>query len=142
MAKNNLMNWSLTLLRVYLGVMFTLHGYMKLFVAGALPGTAAFFSQIGIPMANVAAVIVALAEFVGGILLIIGVFTKLASFVLLIEMLVAFLKVHLNMGFFISQKAYGYEYVLLIITVLIVLLVNGPGNISVGKKLFKHSKWH
>lgn len=134
---NNLMNWSLTLLRVYLGVMFTLHGYIKLFVPGALPSTATFFSLIGIPMANVAAVIVALAEFTGGILLVLGLFTKITSFVLLIEMLIAFAKVHLNMGFFVSQKAYGYEYILLIIVVLIVLLVNGPGNLSAGKMLFK-----
>ena len=57
-------------------------------------------------------------------------------------MLVAFFKIHLKAGFFISQKAYGYEFVLLIIAVLLVLLINGPGNISVGKKLFKDAKWH
>lgn len=137
MPKNkNLSQWSLTLLRVYLGVMFMLHGHQKLFVTGALPATAGFFSQVGIPMANVAAVVVAFAEFVGGILLIAGLFTKLTSFVLLIEMLVAFLKVHLSVGFFISEKVYGYEFVLLIIAVLIVIMMSGPGNLSVGK-LFK-----
>jgi len=142
MAKNNMAGWSLALLRIYLGVMFTLHGYTKLFIPGMLPGTATFFSQIGIPMGNVAAVLVALAEFVGGLLLIIGLLTKWTSIVLIVEMVVAFLKVHLKSGFFVSGSAYGYEYVLLIIAVLIVLLFSGPGNFSIGKLLFKNKNLH
>ncbi|MBI2657569.1 DoxX family protein [Candidatus Woesearchaeota archaeon] len=140
MAKNSkFQGLSLTLLRVVLGFMFAYHGYSKLFVAGALPGTAKFFAAIGIPLANYAAVIVAFAEFFGGILLVLGLLTRLASLVLIIEMLVAFFKVHLKQGFLISQQAYGYEYVLLILAVLIALLLNGPGKLAVGK--FVKNKW-
>ena len=133
--------WSLTLLRLYLGVMFAFHGYMKLFVAGALPATVSFFSQVGIPMANYSAVLVAFIEFFGGLLLIVGVFTRFSVLVLLVEMLVAFLTVHLQAGFFISPKSYGYEFILLIITSLIIILLNGAGKVSLGK-LFKNKALH
>ena len=141
MVNNKLGQWTLTLLRVYLGILFIIHGYFKLFVKGALPGTAQFFSQIGIPAANYAAVLVAFVEFVGGILLLLGLLTKWTTFVLLIEMLVAFFKVHLWQGFVIMQNKYGYEFILLIIVGLIALLVNGAGNLSLGKKLSKNKKY-
>lgn len=135
--KNSISQWTLTLLRVMLGIIFTYHGYGKLFVKGALPGTAQFFAAIGIPLANYAAVLVASLEFFGGVLLILGLLTRWISVLLIIEMLVAFFKVHLKQGFVISQQAYGYEFILLILATLIVLLVNGPGSLSVGKKFFK-----
>lgn len=134
MPKNNLSKWTLALLRVVLGVIFAYHGYLKLFVAGALPGTAAFFAQVGIPMANVSAVVVAFAEFVGGLFLILGVVTKWTALVLMFQMLVAFFMVHLKNGLIVSNG--GYEFVLLILAGLVVLLVNGAGALSLGK-LFK-----
>ena len=141
MAKNNFNELSITLLRVVLGLMFAYHGYLKLFVAGALPGTAKFFAGLGIPLANYAAVLVACVEFFGGILLILGFITRLASVVLIIEMLVAFFKVHLKQGYIISQNVYGYEYIVLILTTLVVILINGPGKLSVGK-MFKNKHLH
>lgn len=138
MAKNNNFNqWSLTLLRVVLGIIFAYHGYVKLFVKGQLVGTATSFAQVGIPLANVSAVVVAFAEFIGGLLLLIGLLTRWTSLVLIFEMLVAFFKVHLKSGFFISSKAYGYEFVLLILAALFVILINGAGALSFGKKFFR-----
>lgn len=134
MPKNNLSQWTLTLLRVVLGIIFAYHGYLKLFVKGALPGTAQFFAQVGIPLANVSAVVVAFAEFFGGLLLLVGLLTRWASAVLIFQMLVAFFMVHLKNGFLVSKG--GYEFVLLILAGLVVLLVNGAGKLSVGK-LFK-----
>jgi len=136
MPKNNTSQWTLTLLRVVLGVIFTYHGYGKLFVKGALPGTAQFLSAIGIPFANYAAVLIAFVEFFGGIALILGIFTRWASVLLMLEMLVALFKVHLKQGFFIAPPAYGYEFILLILAVLVAVIVNGAGKLSAGK-LFK-----
>ena len=137
MPKNNFNQWTLILLRVVLGVIFTYHGYFKLFMKGGLPGTAQFFAAIGIPLANYAAVLVAFLEFFGGLLLILGLLTRWISVLLIIEMLVAFFKVHLKQGLLITPQAYGYEFILLILTVLVVLLVNGAGELSLGKKFFK-----
>ncbi|MBI2542049.1 DoxX family protein [Candidatus Woesearchaeota archaeon] len=134
MPKNSLSRWTLALLRIVLGIIFMYHGYLKLFVAGALPGTAQFFASVGIPIANVSAVIVAFAEFFGGLFLIFGVITKWTTLVLIFQMLVAFFMVHLKNGLLVSNG--GYEFVLLILVALFVVLVNGAGALSFGK-LFK-----
>ncbi len=138
MAKNNLSQWTLALLRIVLGVIFTYHGYLKLFVPGGLPGTATFFAQVGIPLANVSAVVAAFAEFFGGLFLLLGMVTKWSSLLLIINMLVAFFKVHLKNGLLISNG--GYEFVLALLAALVVVLVNGAGALSFGKRFFKSKK--
>lgn len=134
MANNKLNGWALTLLRLILGIIFAYHGYIKLFLPGGFKGTANFFIAIDIPLPVYSALLVSVAEFIGGILLLIGLLTRWASLILIIEMLVALFKVHLKQGFFISTTAYGYEFILLILAALVVVLVNGAGKLSVGKK--------
>src|SRR3989344_8232197 len=133
--KNNLNGWSLTLLRVVLGIIFLYHGYSKLFVVGGFKGIVGFFTTIGIPLPLYSALLVSVVEFVGGALLILGLLTRWTSILLLIEMLVAFFKVHLQQGFFITQVAYGYEFALLILAALAVIAASGPGKIAVGSVL-------
>lgn len=136
MAKNSLNQWTLALLRAVLGLIFAYHGYQKLFAPGGFKGTMGFFTMIGIPIPAYSALAVAAIEFLGGIFLLLGMVTKWSSILLFIEMLVAFFKVHLKQGFFVSTQAYGYEFVLLILAALAVVLVNGAGKLSLGK-LFK-----
>ena len=136
MAKSNLSQWSLTLLRVVIGVIFTYHGYFKLFAPGGFAGTVGFFTALGIPLAKYAALLVAITEFFGGVFLLLGMLTKWSAVLLFLEMLVAFFKVHFKYGLLISQTAYGYEFVLLILAALVVIMVNGAGKFSLGK-LFK-----
>ena len=52
-------------------------------------------------------------------------------------MLVAFLKVHLKNGLLISNG--GYEFVLALLAALAVVLVNGAGALSFGKRFFKRA---
>lgn len=138
MAKKDMNGWSLALLRVVLGILFLYHGYVKLFVAGGFKGTTGFMSAVfgASPVAGAwLALIVSVAEFAGGVLLILGLLTRWTSIVLLIEMLVAFFKVHLRQGFFIMPpSAYGYEFVLLILAALVVVAVSGAGKLSLGRK--------
>ena len=71
MAKNNnISGWSLTFLRVVLGVILAYHGYLKLFVPGGFKGTVEFFVAVGIPIAKYSALAVSVAEFAGGLFLI------------------------------------------------------------------------
>ena len=136
MAKDPQINqWALTLLRVVLGIIFIYHGYIKLFVTGGFKGTIAFFSAIGIPAATYSALVVALAEFIGGLLLLIGLLTRWTTLVLIFEMTVAFFVVHLKNGLLVSKG--GYELVLILIASLVVILTSGAGKISIGK-LFKN----
>ena len=140
MAKNNkggIGQWVLALLRVVLGIIFLYHGYVKLFVPGGFKGTVAFFTSLAIPAPVYAAFLVSAVEFVGGILLVLGFFTRLVSIALIIEMAVAFFKVHLKQGFFITQSTYGYEFVVLLVASLLLILASGSGKLSVGK-LFKN----
>ena len=140
MAKNNTGQWSLTLLRVVLGIMFAYHGYAKLFVAGGFKMTAGFMASVlGVsPAAGAwAALVVSVLEFAGGLFLVAGLLTRWVSLLLIIELLVAFFKVHLKNGFFISQQAYGYEYVLVILASLVVVFASGAGKIALGK-VFKN----
>lgn len=134
MAKKNGNGWSLSLLRVILGVIFLYHGYFKLFVPGGFTGTIGFFQAIGIPLPLYSALIVSVAEFAGGALLILGFLTRWASIFLIVEMIVALYKVHWSQGFVISPTAYGYEFALLILAALAVVASKGPGKLAVGSR--------
>jgi|SRR3989344_7349995 len=134
MAKNNLNQWTLTLLRVVLGVIFMYHGYLKLFVPGGFTGTVGFFTMLNIPFPLYSALLVSFVEFAGGLFLLFGMVTKWSSLLLIANMLVAFFVVHLKNGFLVSKG--GYEFVLVLLAGLVVVLANGAGKLSVGK-MFK-----
>lgn len=135
MAKNGLSQWTLGLLRVVLGVIFAYHGYLKLFAPGGFTGTVGFLTSLGIILPKYSALLVAVVEFLGGIFLLLGMVTKWSSLLLIIDMLVAFFMVHLKNGLLVSKG--GYEFVLVLLAGLVVVLVNGAGSLSLGKKIFK-----
>lgn len=118
---------ALLLLRVITGVVFLAHGAQKIFVFG-IPGLAEGFAGMGVPLAGVVAPIVSFAEFLGGIALALGLLTRPAAGVLAVVMLGALLLVHLPAGFFLPQ---GYEFVLVLLTILVSLLLAGPGAWSI-----------
>ena len=120
--------WGLTVLRVVVGAVFLIHGCQKLFVFG-FHGVAAFLGPLGVPAPGVAAVVVTLVEFVGGALLVLGLFTRWAALLLAIDMVVAILLVHLKHGFFNQQQ--GYEYPLTLLAATIALALAGSGAASV-----------
>ena len=134
MAKknNNMSEWSLALLRVVLGIIFIYHGYLKLFVAGGFTGTVDFLASLGIPVPLYSALLVSVVEFAGGLFLILGFFTRWSAVLLLINMLVAFFVVHLKNGLLVLNG--GYEFVIVLIAGLVVVLANGAGKLSLGSR--------
>jgi putative oxidoreductase len=118
---------------VVVGIAFLMHGWQKLFVLH-FAGVAGFFGHLGIPLPMVAAVVVTLVEFLGGIALVLGLFTRWAAWLLAIDMVVAILQVHLKGGFFLPQ---GYEYALALLAANIALALTGPGAASVDGVLGK-----
>jgi putative oxidoreductase len=74
-------------------------------------------------------------ELVGGVCLIVGLFTRFFAAALAIEILIALLVAHLPKGYAVG--AGGYEYVLLIGVVLFAIAIRGGGPYSVDAKIGK-----
>lgn len=75
------------ILRLAIGAIFMNHGHAKLF--GGLGMTSGYFEQIGIPMAGFFAVFIGCLEFFGGLLLMLGLGTRLFGALFACDMLVA-----------------------------------------------------
>jgi len=133
MTNSSNQSWGITILRVVTGIVFLAHGWQKLFGMG-FHGVAGFFGAIGIPLPAVAAVIVTLVEFLGGIALIIGLLTRWAAALNGFDMVVAILVVHLKNGFL---KPGGFEHPLIMLAACIALVMLGPGTASVDGALAK-----
>jgi putative oxidoreductase len=81
----------LLIIRLYFGYEFLQSGLGKFH---DIASTSAFFQQIGIPQAHWNAYLVASTECVGGVLLMLGLFTRLAALVLFFVMCMAYLTAH------------------------------------------------
>lgn len=105
-------NIGLTLLRVFAGLAMAFgHGLGKLPVS---EGFVKAVGKIGFPMPTVFAWAAALSEFGCGILLALGLFTRLSSFFIGFTMLVGVLGVHLNDPFPKQEKAFLYLFIALL----------------------------
>ncbi|MEK7563945.1 MAG: DoxX family protein [Patescibacteria group bacterium] len=91
-------NLGLLIIRLVVGVVFIYAGYMKF---SSVEQTAGFFSAIGLNTSWV--YVIALAELVGGILMVLGLFTRIAGLWLTGVMIGAIYLVTWNMGFAASQ---------------------------------------
>jgi len=118
--------WGMLPLRIVVGLVFLLHGGQKFFVFG-LGGTADIMGKLGLPLPLVCAAIVMTVEMLGGLAILLGVFTRLAGALLAFEMVVAILVARLHGGFF---APYGYEFELTLLAVCLTLASTGPGRVS------------
>jgi putative oxidoreductase len=117
----------IAVLRIITGVVFLVHGAQKLF-SFHFSGVTGMFQHLGIPLPHIAAIVVTLVEFIGGIALILGLLTSWFALLLAIDMAVAIFKVHLHNGFFSSKG--GYEYPLTLLAASIVLALAGSGALA------------
>jgi putative oxidoreductase len=119
---------ALLILRLVLGGIFVAHGAQKLFGSFGgygLKGTAGFFEQIGLKPGRTMALLAGLAEFSGGLLVLVGFLTPLGAFALIAVQAVAIARVHAPNGFF--NESGGYEFNLVLVAVAGALILIGSG---------------
>ncbi len=128
----------LLLLRFTLGAIFFAHGAQKVlgwYGGHGLKGTSGFFKQaMGIPVPL--SYLASFTEFLGGIAVILGVFTQVAALGLATTMLVAMVMVHRKNGFWmnwssVANKGEGIEYNLALIAMALLLVFAGPGQFAI-----------
>lgn len=122
-----------TIMRVVLGILFLAHGISKFQMTMA--GVSGWFQSVGIP--GFLAYIVSPIELVGGILLIIGLFTRYVSILLIIVLLGAIFTVKLSAGLMGNGQMAGYELDLSFILVALYLAVSNNTGFSLDQLLFR-----
>ena len=125
---------AVTFVRVIVGIMFLMHVWGK-FNAGPTAVAANVFAKNGIEPALMWAYFIMFLEVVGGICLILGLFTRFFAAAFAIQMLIALLFVHLAKGY--AAGAGGYEYVLLIGVVCFTIAIRGGGPYSLDRMIGK-----
>ena len=130
----------LMLQRAVLGLVFFAHGAQKVlgwFGGTGFDATLGMFTHMGIPAGF--AVLAMLAEFLGGIGLLLGLFSRIAALGIAIDMAVAVLLVHAQNGLFMNwsgnQGSEGFEYHLLAISMATLIVVRGAGAWSLDRVL-------
>lgn len=125
--------YGITVLRVVVGLVFLAHGLQKLLLFG-IGGTAGFLGSIGVPAAGLMAVVLIAIEVLGGLALILGLYTRYAAIPLAVISLVALLTVHLANGFFMGEQS-GYEFVLTLLAANVALFFLGSGALALDSLL-------
>lgn len=122
---------ALLLLRAALGVIFVYHGYPKLFTHAR--ETVQAFAHMGFP--SYFAYLAGVIEFFGGILLIAGLFTRVAGLLLAGEMAVALWKVHMIL--LDPLVVHNYEFPLMMAVGAFTVAALGAGVVSLDQALFR-----
>ena len=121
--------------RIGIGIVFIAHGWQK-FSQYGMAGTAASFEKMGVPLPTLSAWFAAVVELVGGIALIAGVALPVVGVLLALNMLGAWLIVHLPNGL-IGEG--GAELVIVLGAAALALGFNG-GAYALDRVLFKNNK--
>ncbi|HKJ55104.1 MAG TPA: DoxX family protein [Nitriliruptoraceae bacterium] len=126
----------LLVLRVAVGVVFSLHGMQKLFGwfgGGGLEGTSKWFASLGFGDGRTAALMAGGSEIVGGLGLALGLLTPLAAAAMVGTMTTAAFVNNADNGFWSANKGWELNYYLVVVAVAVA--VTGPGRWSLDHAL-------
>ncbi|OIK11336.1 oxidoreductase [Bacillus sp. MUM 116] len=124
------------ILRVILGITFFIHGLAKF--QGGIENIAGWFSSMGLP--GFMAYVVASFEILGGILLVIGLGSRVVAALFVLLMAGATLKVKLAVGFLGNGQMAGYELDLAFLAMAIFIAINGSKLFSIDSLIVKGQK--
>jgi putative oxidoreductase len=133
---SNFQSWALLILRLIVGIAFFIHGTGKIHTP---------FNWMPTQMLAVPAVfqfLAAIAEFAGGIALILGILTPLACFGILATMSVAtYMHMMIRHDPFVNLSGgMSYEPALVYWGIAILFIAMGPGKYSLDHLIFKSTK--
>jgi putative oxidoreductase len=126
---------SYPLMRIVTGAFLLPHGAQKLFgmFGGSIDQTAGFFAKVGIQPALTMAYVTGGVEFCGGLLLVLGLLTRIAAAGVAIMLAVAILSVHLANGYFWTSL--GFEYPLMWALFALAIFIHGGGRFSLDRAI-------
>lgn len=122
-------NLGLLFARIAVAVFFITHGYSKLI---GIEGFSSMLAEGGFPMPVLFAWLVAIAEFFGGVGILVGIGTRFSAFWLTVISFVAWATVK---GFSLGMD--GGDIDILALGLTLLLLKTGPGAFSVSAKINK-----
>ena len=124
--------WWMTIpLRLALGAVFIAHGSQKVLGVWGGKGFSNFIAReapLGLKPAWLWLGLAALWEFFGGIMVLLGLLTRVGAFGIAATMIVAIAGVHWKNGFFAQNEGFEYPFTLLLIA--LTLLYTGGGRLS------------
>src|SRR5690242_3829677 len=115
----------IALLRVALGVMFLAHSIVLKLLTYGLAGTAQFFVGVGLPAWLAYATFA--GEAVGGVLLVLGLFTRATALALTLPLIGAIVWVHAGNGWVFTAPSGGWEYPAYLTVLCVAQALLGPG---------------
>lgn len=130
-------SWAMLPIRLSLGAIMFAHGAQKVFAVWGGPGFNNWINQAA-PFAEMRPSwlwmgAAALSEFIGGALVMIGLYTRIGAFFIACVMLVAIFGVHWRSGFFINNG--GFEFPLALLGMALGLLIYGGGTASIDAQM-------
>ena len=131
MVEPDAANLALLILRVMLGSIFLAHGINHVFRGGKIEGVGRWFDSLGMRPGKFHAWLASITEIGAGALLVVGLLTPLGGAGVVGTMLVAWVINHMKNGVFIFRPGEGWEYVMTLTVLGLVVAVLGPGEWSI-----------
>ena len=131
MSDTTAIDLCLFLLRSVVGAVMLAHGINHIIGGGKIEGTAGWFASLGMRPGKLHAWLASITEIVCGVLLVLGLLTSLAAAGALGVMVVAWLINHRGNGFFTFRPGEGWEYVMVLSVISLVIGGLGAGGWSI-----------
>ena len=126
---HDLTHWGI---RASIGAIFIVHSIKKFD-----PSWQEWLIEIGLPPEM--QLPIALAEFIGGVFLIAGIFTRISASIFAVILLGAIFHIRWENGFFVSKG--GWEFDLIMLAAVLSIIAIGPGRISIAYLIKKLPKF-